>query len=51
MEQLTNEEARELEDLQVSVGRDLLAGPMSAQLEQFAEVLREVRTESTQASI
>ena len=46
-EGLSSEEAHELENLRQTVRRDLLSGPMSAQVERFSEVLLRSRTESS----
>ena len=40
-EKLTSAEAEELEQLRHTVNRDLLRGPVAAQVEQFAEMLRQ----------
>lgn len=40
-DQLSVEETEELERLRHTVNKDLLSGPMSAQVEQFAEMLRQ----------
>ena len=45
-EGLTVDEAKELEKLRHTVSQDLLSGPKSAQVEQFAEELRRARTRS-----
>ena len=46
-EGLTLDEAKELDKLRHKVSQDLLSGPKSAQVEQFAEELRRARTKST----
>ena len=43
---LTSEEAIELKELRRSVSQDLIRGPMSTQLEHFAEVMRQVTSAS-----
>ena len=40
-DKLTSAEAEELEQLRHTVNRDLLRGPVAAQVEQFAEMLRQ----------
>ena len=45
--ELSAEEARELELLRETVGKGLLSGPMSSQIEQFAEELRRAREGTT----
>ena len=47
LEGLSDTDAEELEQLRHTVSRDLLSGPMSAQVIQFAEELRRARGEST----
>ena len=49
-ENLTSEETAELETLRQFVSRDLISGPVSAQIEQFAEVLREINAQSSSPS-
>ena len=46
-ESLTADETKELEELRHTVSQDLRSGPKSAQVEQFAEELRQARTKST----
>jgi hypothetical protein len=43
---LSRDEAEELERLRHTVNQDLLAGPIAAQVEHFAEVLKQARTAS-----
>ncbi len=45
--ELTAQEAEELQELRKIVSRELLSGPMSPQVEQFAEELKRARGEST----
>ena len=45
--ELNAEEAEELQDLRKIVSGELLSGPMSSQVEQFAEELKRARGEST----
>ena len=47
---LSAEEAAELEKLRHTVNRNLLSGPRSAQVEEFAEILRRARHESSSIS-
>ena len=49
-EKLSAAETEELEQLRHSVSRELLSGPMSAQVEQFAEELKRARGESAPLS-
>ena len=49
-ENLTPEEAAELETLRQTVSRDLISGPVSAQIEQFAEVVRQINAPSSSPS-
>ena len=46
-EHLTAEEAEELEILRHTVSQELISGPRSAQIDQFAEALREIKDRST----
>ena len=46
-EGLSSEESEELEELRHTVSRDLLSGPMSAQVERFTEELKKARNESS----
>ena len=47
---LSAEEAAELEKLRHTINRNLLSGPRSAQVEEFAEILRRARAESSSIS-
>ena len=49
-EELSAEETEELERLRHAVNSDLLSGPMSAQVEQFAEMLRQAGISSPPSS-
>ena len=46
-ESLTSEEADELETLRHTVSQESISGPMSAQIDQFVEALREINARST----
>jgi predicted ATP-binding protein involved in virulence len=48
---LTIEEEAELQTLRQTVSQDLISGPVSAQLEQFADLLRQIKPESTASDL
>ena len=50
-DELTDDEERELQDLRCTIGSELLRGPQSAQIENFAEELQRARSEASASSM